>query len=541
MAKATRLKCIAPNTGVFIEELAEEARGQLEKLSGRKAFLDFGEFADFSSPLPMKVARENHRSPEEVAEEWEGKISVRGLRVESTKGFLNFWLTRDELERNLKHILRFHRSGKTVTIDYSSPNIAKPFSVGHLRSTVIGESLRRTFRLLGWKVMGINFIGDWGTQFGKLLAAYEKWPADLGEEPIKKLLKLYVKFHKEAEENEALEERARELFRKLEAGDPEAKKRWKKFRELSLKEFRKMYERLGTSKLIDGSESLFVEQGRELVGKLLKKRIAKKDQGAVVVPLKGKPPLILQKSDGTTIYSSRDLASALWRYGEFAPDLMLYVVGNEQSLHFQQLFDVLKKLDVKAEMEHVNFGLIRLPEGKMSSRMGRVVFLEEVLDEAVRRVEKIMKGRGGSKEDAMKIGIGAVKFADLKTSRTRNVMFKWDILSFEGATGPYVQYTAVRARRIGEKFSTGNPGIDDQFEPLARKLVRFRVAVLETARLRRPDVLASYLLELCKVFNELYVKERIGGNAGREWLAAVTYSVLEKGLWLLGMEVPEKM
>lgn len=526
---------------MLIEELAEEARAQLKKLSGQEAFLDFSDFGDFSSPLPLKVGRETGRKPEELSEEWAGKIKVRGLKAGATRGFLNFSLTRATLKQNLREILRFPKAEKTVVIDYSSPNIAKPFSVGHLRSTIIGESLRRVFDFLGWQAHGLNFVGDWGTQFGKLLAAFDRWPAELEEDPIKQLLALYVKFHDEVEADETLDDEAHEWFRRLEAGDQEATERWMKFRELSIREFQKIYGRLGTSKLVDASESLFVEEGKELVDKMLKKKMAETERGAVIVPLEGKPPLILRKSDGTTIYSSRDLASALWRYREFHPDLMLYVVGSEQTLHFRQLFDVLEKMKLKAGMEHVAFGMVRLPEGKMSTRKGRVIFLEEVLDEAVNRVKKIMKGRKGSEEDAEKIGIGAVKFADLKTNRTRNVMFTWDILSFEGDTGPYVQYTAVRAKRIGEKFGKGTPDIDDAFEPLARKLVRFRIAVLETARLRRPDIMASYLLELCKVFNELYVKERIGGVKGREWLAERTHAVLEKGLELLGIEVPKKM
>jgi len=536
-----RLKCPAPISEVFIEELAESVCKRLEVLSGRKNFLDFGEFADFSSPLALKLSKEEKRNPIELAEEWAEKIDVPGVSTRVTGGFLNFFLTEEAILHNLKKITHFKSPGKTAVIDYSSPNIAKPFSVGHLRSTIIGESLRRVLELLGWKTYGINFVGDWGTQFGKLLAAYERWPVDLKEEPIKKLLELYVRFHREAEKDKELEEEGKEWFRRLEEGDKVAVERWKKFRELSMKEFQRIYRILGTTELIDAGESFFVKDSKELVDELLERGIAKKDKGAVVVPLEDKPPMILRKSDGTTIYSSRDLASALWRIRKFRPDLMLYVVGNEQSLHFQQLFEVLKKLEVKTRFEHVSFGLVRLPEGKMSTRKGRVVFLEDVLEEAVRRIEKIMVERGGSKEDAEKIGVGAVKFADLKTNRTREVKFSWDMLSMEGDTGPYVQYAAVRAKRIVEKFGRGKPGLDAEFEPLARKLVRFRIAVMETAKLRRPDILASYLLRLSKRFNEIYVKERIGGIPEREWITERTCLVLEKGLELLGIETPGRM
>jgi arginyl-tRNA synthetase len=526
---------------VLLEELAGSVKSRLEGLSGGEVFLDYGGHGDFSTAMPLKVAKESGRDPAKVAGEWAGKIEVKGVRAEAAAGFINFFLTDEALLHNLERILEFPPAGKTAVVDYSSPNIAKPFSVGHLRSTVIGESVRRTLGLLGWEVHGINFLGDWGTQFGKLMAACEEWPVELGKEPIKKLLDLYVRFHKEAGKRPELEEKAREWFQRLEEGDKEAVALWKKFRKLSLKEFNRIYDILGTSELIDAGESRFVGRSKELVDELLEKGVAERDQGAVVVPTGAKVPLMLRKSDGTTIYSSRDLAAALWRYEEFRPDAMLYVVGNEQKFHFRQLFAVLRRLDVKAELEHVSFGMVSLPEGKMSTRRGRVVFLEDVLDEAVGRVEKIMAGRGGSKEDARRVGVGAVKFADLKNNRTRDVKFTWDLLSFEGDTGPYVQYTAVRAMRIGEKFGTGGPGLDGAFTELARILVRFRHAVLESARTKRPDVLANYLLAVCKVFNELYVREQMGGEPAREWLAERTHAVLEKGLWLLGIEVPEKM
>lgn len=526
----------------MIEELANNVSEKLEKLSGQTAFMEFGGFGDFSTSLPLNVAKKTGKTPKRIAESWAKKLKVPGLETRVEGGFLNFFLTKETIIHNLEHILEFKPVKKIAIVEYSSPNIAKPFSVGHLRSTVIGESIRRTLDLLGWKTHGLNFIGDWGTQFGKLLTAYDMWPVDLSKEPIKELLKIYVKFHEEAEKNPELEDTAREWFRKLESGDAAAVEIWKKFRKFSLQEFQKMYELLGTSELQDYSESRFVKGGQEIADELLKNGIAKKDRGAVVVPVDGGPPLILRKTDGTTIYSSRDLASGIERYEKLSPDLMLYVVGNEQKLHFIQLISVLKKMKVEAQIEHISFGLVRLPGGKMSTRKGQVVFLEDVLSEAVNRVKKIMAERDlDNEETAKRVGIGAVKFADLKTNRLRDTVFKWDMLAFEGETGPYVQYSAVRAKRIGEKFGTGKPGLDDATMRLARKLLRFRIAVTESARLFRPDIIANFLLDLTKTFNELYARERFGGVSEREWLAERTHVVLKKGLELLGIETPDIM
>ena len=527
---------------IVIENIAESIGAGLEKIAGHRVFVEFSDFGDISTSLPLRIAKKEGRNPEEVAGEIAEKLKFPGVDTKTSGGFINFTLSEKLLIENLKVITKFKPANKVAVVEYSSPNIAKPFSVGHLRSTVIGESLRRILNTLGWRTEGLNFIGDWGTQFGKLLAAYHKWPTDLKKEPIKELLRIYVRFHEEAAKNPELEEDAREWFRRLENGDEEATRIWKKFRELSMGEFDRMYSLLGTSELGDASESLFVKRGHEIADELLEKGIATRDRGAVVVPVEGKPPLILRKSDGTTIYASRDLVSAIERYEKFRPDLMLYVVGNDQKLHFHQLISVMKKVGIKADAKHVSFGMMSLPEGKMSTRRGRVVFLEDVLNEGIERVRKIMKGRGiDDDESARRVGIGAVKFADLKTNRVRDVVFDWNMLSFEGETGPYVQYAAVRAKRIGEKFGRGKPGIDGATEVLARKLLRFRIAVLEASRQLRPDLIANYLLDLSKNFNELYARERFGGVPEREWLAGKVHEVLENGLWLLGIEVPEIM
>jgi len=351
-----------------------------------------------------------------------------------------------------------------------------------------------------------------------------------------------VKFHEEAKKNPELEDGAREKFKRLEEGDRKVKKTWELFRKLSFKEFNRLYHLLGVSKLEDASESKFFSDGQKLADRFLKEGIAEGSEGAVIIPVPNKPPLILRKSDGTTLYSTRDLAAGIWRYKKYHPDLMVYVVGNEQKLHFEQLIYSLKKARVKAEINHVGFGMMRLPEGKMSTRHGRVVFLEDVIDEATSKVRKIMKEREVDNEsDIKKIGIGAIKFADLKINRNRDVLFNWKMLSFEGETGPYLQYTAVRAKRIGEKFGHGKAGITSKTRKLARKLVHFRMAVLDAKKYFRPDIIANYLIELSQVFNEFYNSEEIKGNQEHEWLAGRVFEVLKTGLYLLGIEIPERM
>ncbi len=521
---------------MLVERIEDELKGKLEKLSGEKVFLDIGKFGDLSTPLAIKVGKRAGRDPSELAERWAEQVDVDGVRVEAVKGFLNFYLTDGAIVRALGELGKGSGKG-TAVVEYSSPNIAKPFSLGHLRSTVIGESLRRILEFRGWKVHGLNFYGDWGTQFGKLMAAYRRWPVDLSEEPIKKLFELYVRFHRE--ENDELAEEAREEFRKLERGDEGARKLWQKFRELSIKEFQRIYDLLEISPLEDYGESRWVERGKELADELLKKGIAQESEGAIVVPVEGKPPLILRKKDGTTIYATRDLAAGIERFRKYRPQLMVYVVGNEQKLHFEQLFSVMRRAGVSARLEHVGFGLIRLPEGKMSTRKGRVVFLEDVLREAIERVKAVMKEPDD--EIARIIGTGAVKFADLRNNRSRDIVFSWDMLSLEGETGPYVQYAAVRAKRVVEKFGKGKPGLDEQTRGIARKLALFRLYVRRAEEAFRPDILANYLLEIAREFNELYARERLGDIPERLWIAEKTGEILEKGLWLLGIRVPERM
>ncbi|MBR9679497.1 MAG: arginine--tRNA ligase [Candidatus Altiarchaeota archaeon] len=534
-----------------IEQLMASAKTELAKQTGlSETKIHFGtdKFGDFASSLPIRLAKSHGKDPETVAKELARKIKLNGLEAKTENGFLNFYLTQEAIKHNLAELFKFPQSGKTVVFDYSSPNLAKPFTVGHLRSTVIADSLRHLFELFGWKTIHINFFGDWGLQFGKLMAAYKLWGGELEPEPIKKLLKLYVKFHKQEENDKSVAEAGRVWFKKLEDGDGEALALLERFKKLSLAEFNRIYEMLGASTdYVYGGESLFVKHSIDLVDALVQKRIAKKDQGAIVVPVEGLPPMILRKQDGTTIYGARDLASAVWRINEFKPDLMLYVVGSEQSFHFKQWFSVFKKMGHKTPVEHVKFGLIRLPEGKLSTRKGKVIFLEDIIEEAITRVNIIMKDKEIAEPDetARIIAVGAIKFADLKTNRTRDVLFSWDMLKTNGETGPYVQYAAVRAKRILEK-SDKKPKwgeLDSAETELARNLVKFRLAVLDAVAERRPDLLANYLLKLTQGFNEFYETCPVigSGRAQRLYLVELTQKVLETGLGLLGISVPTEM
>jgi len=529
-----------------MEKLVADVRGQLARHTGvpeEQIFFDSGRFGDFSSMLPIRLAKAKGADPQQMAVGLAEKIKVSGVEARGEQGFLNFYLTDKALVHNLEHLEDFGQKG-TMVIDYSSPNIAKPFSVGHLRSTIIGESLRRIFTLLGWKVHGINFIGDWGTQFGKLITAYQIWGK--GEvNGIKDMFDLYVKFHVAAETEPKLEELAREWFRKLEEGDEEAVSIWDKFREKSLEEFQKFYHKLDISHLEDGSESKFVKKAVELVDDLWQREVAEEDQGAIVIKTSTDVPLLLRKQDGTTIYAARDLASAIWRTQQFRPDLLLYVVGNDQKLHFKLLFEGLKKCGINTPAEHINFGMVSLPEGKMSTRKGRVVFLEDVLEEAWHRVGEVMGNREGvSEEDRWKLAIGAVKFADLKTHRTRDVIFTWDMVRMEGETGPYVQYATVRAKRIAEKFGKGKVNEKewgDEERKLARQLVNFRMNLLDAAAQRRPDLIAKWLLVTTKTFNDYYERCRMEGSEHRVWLANRVAEALSRGLNLMGIDVPARM
>ncbi|WP_435166336.1 arginine--tRNA ligase [Paenibacillus glycanilyticus] len=461
--------------------------------------------------------------------------------------------------------------GKRVIIDMSSPNIAKPFGIGHLRSTMIGNALYNLLRKVGYDTVNVNHLGDWGTQFGKMITAYLKWgdPAGKAEDPIKAYLELYVRFHEESEHQPDLESEAREWFVKLESGDPEANRYWRMFIEDSLAAFNKLYDRLGVAFDHYLGESFYNDKMDAVVDQLTRQGLLQESDGALVVRLdeEGLPPCIIKKSDGSSIYATRDLATAIYRHDQMLGNELLYVVGAEQSLHFRQLFLVLERMgfDWAKECKHIPFGLMLMDGQKMSTRRGKVVFLEDVLDEAAAHALRIIEDKNpaltGKAEVAEAVGVGAVIFGDLLHSRLHEINFSLeDVVNFEGETGPYVQYTYARTQSLLRKAGSSAPaepgGYADaadyryaESDPswqLAKALMRYPDALAQAAQRYEPSVAARYLIELAQTFNRFYHHEKIiTGNpaeqAAKLALVRMTADTLEDGLKLLGVKALKEM
>ncbi|TCM93307.1 arginyl-tRNA synthetase [Paenibacillus sp. BK033] len=461
--------------------------------------------------------------------------------------------------------------GKRVIIDMSSPNIAKPFGIGHLRSTMIGNALYNMLRKVGYDTVNVNHLGDWGTQFGKMITAYLKWgdQTDRASDPIKAYLELYVRFHEEAKLQPELEPEAREWFVKLEAGDSEAHRYWNMFIKDSLAAFNKLYDRLGVSFDHYLGESFYNDKMDAVVDQLTRQGLLEESDGALVVRLdeEGLPPCIIKKSDGSSIYATRDLATAIYRHDQMQGNELLYVVGAEQSLHFRQLFLVLERMgfDWATECKHIPFGLMLMDGQKMSTRRGKVVFLEDVLDEAAAHALRIIEEKNpslaGKAEVAEAVGVGAVIFGDLLHSRLHEVNFSLeDVVNFEGETGPYVQYTYARTQSLLRKAGSGAPAESgdnagaadyrytesDQSWQLVKALMRYPEALAQAAQRYEPSVAARYLIELAQTFNRFYHHEKIiTGNtaeqAAKLALVRQTAETLEDGLKLLGVKALKEM
>ena len=528
-------------------------------------------FGDYASNVAMVLDNDNAK---EIAENIKKElISSENLKKHISNievagaGFLNFVLN-DDAVMNMALEADFepnNANSRTILVEYGQENIAKPMTVGHLRSNIIGQSLVNIFEFLGEKVVSDNHLGDWGTQFGKLIVAYKKWGdrKKIEKDSVQELNALYVLFHKESKEDESLEDEARAEFKKLEDGDEENTKLWNWIKEKSLEEFSRMHKRLGVKFDHMHSESFFKESARDAINELIDKKIAvKNDDGSVMVefPEEFSPsPLLIQKSDGSTLYSARDLATIKFYLSEFNPDLVLQCVGSEQSLYFRQVYDTAKRAGwiKEGKFVHVENGLVRLPEGKMSTREGRVVGLEELLDESEKRISDILKEKGcgvdgGKREELVKtLGVGAVIFSDLGQSRESNVTFSWEkALSFDGYSAPYLQYTYARANSILKKEKDREIEFDSFFDPMERrlaiKLIRFREMVKEASEGYHPHIVARYLFELAQVFNNFYqslpvLSAEKDEKQLRLALVKKTADVLKKGLSLLGIGTPERM
>jgi len=459
--------------------------------------------------------------------------------------------------------LKTYGKNKTVIIDYSSPNIAKPFGIGHLRSTVIGNALKNIYKMLGYKVIGINHLGDWGTQFGKIIVAFKKWgdEEELKSDPIKYLYKLYVKFHAEAEDNHTLENEARSWFLKLENNDEEAKALWKRFKNLSMEEFKRIYKRLSVEFEYYTGESFYSDMLNETIENISKKGITEVSDGALIVPLNDMAPALLRKKDGSTLYITRDISAAIYRYNQFRFDLMLYIVGKPQALHFKQMFKMLEKMEyswVKG-MHHVPFGHIRFKDENMSTRKGNIIFLEDVLDKASELALKIIKEKNpdleNKEEIAKKIGIGSVIFNDLKNYRIKDITFNWDeILNFNGETGAYLQYTHARINSLLKKFIemyktlsfSENIIFNDDGYNICILLNDFENIVIKASKEFEPSIISKYLLDLASQFNSFYntykvVTDDKAISISRALVVLGVKKVLKQGIELLGMEAVEEM
>lgn len=523
------------------------------------------------------------KAPPLIAKEIAAAVDSQEIAAEAAGAYVNLRFNRCLYFPKLFQLLESDDHGtlkigqeKTVVIDMSSPNIAKPFGIGHLRSTVIGAALYRMYEAAGYKVISVNHLGDWGTQFGKQITAFKHWGNEelLQKSPIEESLKLYVRFHEEAENNPALEDEARDWFRKLEAGDPEAVSLWKYFVEVSMAEFNRMYERLGVRFDYVLGESFYNDKMGAVIEQLREKNLLVESEGALVVRLDDldMPPCLILKKDGTTIYPTRDLATAIYRREVMGADQLLYVVGGEQQLHFKQVFAVLNKMkkDWSAQCLHVPFGLMKFEGKKMSTRRGKIIVLEEVLDEAVQRALQVIEQKNpqlpDKQEVAEMVGIGAVIFGDLKNNRMNEVDFSLDeALQFDGETGPYVQYTYVRTQSVlakGELTLAENaldPAVEapapevvqedllgDSGWELLKQLVRYPIQLERALKQNEPSVMARYTLELAQLFNQFYNRERIiideqKVREARLQLTRITGCTLAKALKLLGIGVPERM
>lgn len=499
------------------------------------------------------------------------ELEVNNLLKDINKvgGFIN--LTLNRLAFSKKVIDNYFVNGlsveqvgkeKTIVIDYSSPNIAKPFSVGHLRSTIIGHSIGNILEKLGYQVVRINHLGDFGTQFGKIIYAYLNFgdKQKVEENPIEELVKLYVEFHELAKENPILEDKAREIFKELEQGNPEYQKLWEHFREVSFAEYMKVYEMLNVHFDSYNGEAFYNDKMQAVVDELKVKGLLKKDEGAMIVDLgNDMPPALIQKSDGSTLYITRDLAALFYRKNTYHFDEVLYVVGNEQKLHFEQLKAVVRKMGYGfyQDIHHINFGLVLQDGKKMSTRKGKIVKLEDVLVEAsnlsLDYINEKNPDLANKEEIARKIGVSAIIFNDLKNYRTNDVEFDLqEMVNFVGQTGPYLQYTSVRISSVLEENNFSNSElmydllVQDHSFDLIKTIAQYEEILNKAKEEYSPSVLAKYLLNLASYFNSFYAKEKIMVDDLKErntklCLISIIRNILDEGMNLLGMQVIRKM
>lgn len=532
------------------------------------------EMGDFAFPC-FKLAKVFRKAPNMIAADLAENIEAKGAisKVMPLGGYVNFFVNKSQLaEIVINDVLtKKEKYGhtdlgqeKAVVIDFSSPNIAKPFHIGHIRTTVIGNALYKIYDSQGYNVVRVNHLGDYGTQFGKLIVAFKLWGSKEAVEanPIPELLKLYVKFHEEAEQKPEMEDEARAWFTKLENGDEEAKALWQWFRDESLKEFARVYDLLDIEFDSYAGESFYSDKMGVVIDQLKEKGLLVQSQGTNVVDLEqyNMPPALITKNDGSTLYMTRDLAAAIYRKNTYDFDKCIYVVGSQQSLHFQQLFKVLELMGYEwsKDLIHVPFGMVALEEGTMSTRKGRVVFLEDVLKQAVEKTKEIVLSKNPNAKNveqiAKQVGVGAVVFQELSNSRIKDYTFSWArTLSFEGETGPYVQYTHARCcavLRKAEEEVTADINYDLLSEGDGAEVLKvigsFNKAILAAMRKNEPHIITRFVLDLAQAFNKFYhdnpiLVDDVEVRKARLALVAATRQTIENALALLGMHAPERM
>lgn len=533
---------------------------------------------DYAFPC-FRLAGKLHKSPMDIANEIKQNIVVNENiieNIETISGYLNFFIRKntlaqtvvDELKNNEEYGKSNIGKGKNIVIDYSAPNIAKPFHIGHLRSTVIGGALYKIYNYLGYNTIGINHLGDYGTQFGKMIEGYTLWKDEynLEEDPINQMMDIYVRINNLCKEDEAVLEKCRNNFKKLEDGDKYCVEVWEKLKSLSLKEFERVYKLLDCKFDSWNGEAFYSDKMDEVINILAKTGKLHESQGAQIIDLEDKgidTPIIIKKSNDSTTYATRDLAAIMYRARTYDYDKALYVTSYEQSLHFKQVFETAKLLGLDEKytngLEHVSFGMVLLPTGKMSTREGTVIKLEDLLNESMERAKKIIEEKNPELESkdeiAKKVGIGAVIFNDLANNRIKDEVFDWDtILNFQGETGPYIQYTYVRTNSIIEKAGVDIKNItvnvehllDDESQNVLKLIYSFEDILMDVTEKNEPSILSRYLISVAKSYSSFYnnnkviVEDEETKNA-RIFLTYATGKILKTGAKLLGIDMPDRM
>ena len=532
---------------------------------------------DYAFPC-FRLAKELKKAPPQIANEIKEKIEIDTTKIEKVDvlgGYLNFFVNKQlltkevltEIAKNEEYGKSQKGKGKTILVEYSSPNIAKPFHIGHLRTTVIGAALYNVYKYLGYHTIGMNHLGDYGTQFGKLIEGYKRWGNEynLEENPIEELMKIYVRINELCKEDESVLDACRENFRLLEQKDAYCIELWEKFKAISLKEFQKIYDMLGIKFDAIIGESFYIDKMDKIYELLEEAHVLKESEGAQIVDLeeKGLGVCMIKKSDGSSIYVTRDLAAIRYRAQTYHFDKTLYIVAYEQALHFKQLFEVAQYLDIdekcKQGLRHVQYGMVHLSTGKMSTREGNVIKVEDLLAEAMNRVEEVIKEKNPEMQDleveAKKIGIGAVVFNNLANTIIKDQVFDWNnVLNFQGETGPYIQYTYVRTKSVLEKAGylpkieevKEEKLLDTYSQNVIKLIYSFEDILTQVTMKEEPSILARYLIDLAKAFSVFYNENKIitEDKELQDARVYLTYSVgkvLKIGANLLGMEMPDKM